>query len=245
MRRARPIVKTQAGDVQGVAERGVLAFKGIPFAAPPVGELRWREPRPPRPGKACARPQPTATPASRCRGCPEAIGGDPGPLSEDCLYLNVWTPKADPAANLPVMVWIHGGAYVFGSGSGNLYNGAPLANERRGRRHHQLPPRAARLLCPSRAGEGKSRRPGKLRPARPDRRAQVGAAEHRAVRRRSRQRHHLRSIRRRQERAGARSPRRWRADCSTRASRKAPTSCRMPRAQRRSKSEPRSPSRWG
>jgi para-nitrobenzyl esterase len=60
-------------------------------------------------------------------GLSEANGGYPGSLSEDCLYLNVWSPKLDPAAKLPVLVWIHGGAYVFGSGGLTLYNGAPLA----------------------------------------------------------------------------------------------------------------------
>jgi para-nitrobenzyl esterase len=56
-----------------------------------------------------------------------ANGGDPGPLSEDCLYLNVWTPKVDPAARIPVLVWIHGGAYLFGSANLTIYNGQSLS----------------------------------------------------------------------------------------------------------------------
>jgi para-nitrobenzyl esterase len=124
-----PVVKTQAGNVQGVAERGVLAFKGIPFAAPPVGELRWREPRPADTWPGVRRAAAYGSACTQVPGLSEANGGSPGELSEDCLYLNVWTPKSDPAARLPVMVWIHGGAYVFGSGAVNLYNGAPLANK--------------------------------------------------------------------------------------------------------------------
>ncbi len=125
-----PIVKTVTGDVQGVVENSVFAFKGIPYASPPVGDLRWREPRPAAPwqgvrkadayGNACIQP----LGASVAQG-----GGDPGTLSEDCLYLNVWTPKPDSSARLPVMVWIHGGAYVFGAGGLPEYDGAPLANK--------------------------------------------------------------------------------------------------------------------
>lgn len=123
------VVKTQAGDIQGVAERGVLVFKGIPFAAPPVGELRWRKPRPAaawqgvRKGEAFGRGC-IATPS-----VPEKFGGDPGPHSEDCLYLNIWTPKIEADAKLPVMVWIHGGAYLFGSGAVNIYDGASMASK--------------------------------------------------------------------------------------------------------------------
>jgi para-nitrobenzyl esterase len=122
-----PTVKTQTGDVQGIAEHGVVAFKGIPYAAPPVGDLRWRAPKP------AAAWQGVRSGGTFGRGCiakpgiPTGLGGDPGPHSEDCLFLNVWTPKADRSAGLPVMVWIHGGAYVFGSGSVDLYSGAPLA----------------------------------------------------------------------------------------------------------------------
>ena len=123
------IVKTQAGDIQGVTERGVLVFKGIPFAAPPVGELRWRESRPAAAWQGVRKGDAFGSGCIATPGVPERFGGDPGTHSEDCLYLNVWTPKADPAARLPVMVWIHGGAYLFGSGAVNIYNGAPLASK--------------------------------------------------------------------------------------------------------------------
>ncbi len=122
-----PIVRTQAGDVQGAIEGNVFVFKGIPYASPPVGDGRWREPMPVaawpgvRPvdayGHACIQPP----------GLSLANGGDPGPVSEDCLYLNVWTPTLDRSASLPVMVWIHGGAYLFGAGGLPVYEGGPMA----------------------------------------------------------------------------------------------------------------------
>lgn len=125
-----PIVKTQAGDIQGVVENGVAAFKGIPYTAPPVGNRRWRAPQPAPVwqevrktkayGHACIQP----TGEKAVEG-----GGDPGPQSEDCLYLNLWTPRPDAAAKLPVMVWIYGGAYNLGSGSLLGYDGTPLANK--------------------------------------------------------------------------------------------------------------------
>lgn len=102
----------------------VRAFKGIPFAAPPVGALRWKPPQPVAPWegvRACEAFGPV---------CPQPMVPFfvvPGPRSEDCLYLNVWTGAADPGAKLPVMVWIHGGSLIFGAGSQGLYDGAPLA----------------------------------------------------------------------------------------------------------------------
>ena len=122
-------VKTRSGDLQGIAEHGAFAFKGIPYAAPPVGPLRWREPKPVSVWQGVRRAD---SYGNACIQLPElsiANGGDPGPVSEDCLYLNVWTPKLDRTAKLPVMVWIHGGAYIFGSGSLPLYNGSPLATK--------------------------------------------------------------------------------------------------------------------
>lgn len=124
-----PIIKTQSGDVQGIAERGVFAFKGIPYAAPPVGNLRWREPGPAAAWQGVRKADAYGHACMQIPGLSEENGGAPGPLSEDCLYLNVWTPNADSGAKLPVMVWIHGGAYVFGSGSLPLYIGAPLAKK--------------------------------------------------------------------------------------------------------------------
>lgn len=124
-----PTVRTQAGQVQGIAERGVFAFKGIPYAAPPVGPLRWKETQPAANWQGVRIAGKFGNACIQTPGLSEANGGSPGALSEDCLYLNVWTPKADAFARLPVMVWIHGGAYIFGAGSLDIYNGAPLASK--------------------------------------------------------------------------------------------------------------------
>ena len=121
-------VATREGGVQGQREPGVLSFKGLPYAAPPVGELRWREPQPAAPwrdtrdaqvrGNACIQ-----KPALSI----DSGGGDPRPMSEDCLYLSLWTPRTGAALKLPVMVWIHGGALIFGAGGLPVYDGAALA----------------------------------------------------------------------------------------------------------------------
>ena len=125
-----PIVRTQAGELQGLAELDVFAFKGIPYAAPPVGDLRWREPRPAAPWPGVRKAGAYGNACIQVPGLSEANGGSPGArLDEDCLYLNVWTPGVEGSAKLPVMVWIHGGAFVFGSGGLSLYSGAPLAKK--------------------------------------------------------------------------------------------------------------------
>src|SRR5580698_5631338 len=115
------------GKLQGVARDGVLRFNGIPFAKPPVGALRWRMPEAIEPW-AGVRDATRFGPIS-----PQAptqiealLGGSIGEQSEDCLYLNVWTSGCD-AAKRPVMVWIHGGAFVIGAGSQGIYNGRHLA----------------------------------------------------------------------------------------------------------------------
>ena len=137
-----PEVKTKAGILRGVTEGEVSVFKGIPFAAPPVGEFRWRPPQPVKPwegvrdaskyGPNCAQGGWGAAPGSISEGS-----------SEDCLYLNLWTPAGSKqGAKLPVMVWIHGGGFTGGSGqnSGDAFakNGVILVsvNYRLGRLGH-------------------------------------------------------------------------------------------------------------
>ena len=108
-----PIVKVGQGEVQGTAADGVAVFKGLPFAAPLVGDLRWREPQ--LPANWTGVRAATAFSAT----CAQA---------EDCLYLNVYEPTdAKKGARLPVMVWIHGGAFIYGSGS--QYDGTQFAKQ--------------------------------------------------------------------------------------------------------------------
>jgi len=108
-----PVVKVRQGDAQSIVADGVAVFKGLPFAAPPVGDLRWREPQPP------AKWSGVRAANAFSSTCMQA---------EDCLYLNVYEPAdAKRGARLPVMVWIHGGAFLFGSGS--AYDGSQFARQ--------------------------------------------------------------------------------------------------------------------
>jgi para-nitrobenzyl esterase len=132
-------VKLDAGLLGASVESspGVRVFKGIPFAAPPVGELRWKAPQPvakwsgvrdaSKFGDVCIQPAgPTAGPNARLNIA--LMDGSP-PASEDCLYLNVWTPAASASDKLPVMVYWFGGAFTEGSGSVPLYDGDALARK--------------------------------------------------------------------------------------------------------------------
>ncbi|WP_166905037.1 carboxylesterase/lipase family protein [Mycobacterium sp. DL440] len=127
--RGGPVVETGNGPVRGTDDGTVQQWLGIRYAAAPVGELRWRAPQPP------ARWHETADATVAGPVCPQItdpripldLGGRQG---EDSLVLNVWAPAGtEPGAGKPVMVWVHGGAYVLGSGSQPLYNGAVLAAE--------------------------------------------------------------------------------------------------------------------
>jgi para-nitrobenzyl esterase len=120
---AKP-VPVDSGVIEGTAENGLAVYRGVPFAAPPLGELRWREPQPVAPWKG-TRKATSFAPACMQRGV-SMPGEKPPAVSEDCLYLNIWTPaKGDE--QLPVMVWIHGGGYTNGSTAMPLYWGDRLA----------------------------------------------------------------------------------------------------------------------
>jgi len=123
-------VATTAGRVQGSERRGVRVFRGIPFAQPPVDGLRFTEPLPAKPWSGVL-PAESYGPASPQIGpvnrlVRTLIGAAGSKQSQDCLYLNVYTPKADRRRR-PVMVWIHGGAFILGSGSTPLYDGTRLS----------------------------------------------------------------------------------------------------------------------
>jgi len=121
-------VETSTGRLAGARKGAVASFKGIPFARPPVGPLRWR---PPEPAEPWAGVRAATAFAPTCPQAPTqletlmglAVGEQ---QSEDCLYLNVWTPACDTGRR-PVMVWIHGGAFVLGAGSHGVYDGTGLA----------------------------------------------------------------------------------------------------------------------
>jgi para-nitrobenzyl esterase len=122
------IVSTRYGKIEGEELEGLLVFKGIPYAKPPVGPLRWLQPeRPDRwSGLRDARRFGHVAPQNRTANAALAAMRIEEPQSEDCLYLNVWTTGLERARN-PVMVWIHGGAFSIGSGSQAIYDGSTLA----------------------------------------------------------------------------------------------------------------------
>ncbi|HJX12052.1 MAG TPA: carboxylesterase family protein [Dehalococcoidales bacterium] len=124
-----PVIRTASGLLRGLQEAGIFKFLGVPYGAPPVGERRWRPPQPvePWPGIRPADSFGPAAPQINLSGRSELDGGLAE--SEDCLYLNVWTPSLSRREKLPVMVWIHGGGYMNGSGALGKYDGAALAEK--------------------------------------------------------------------------------------------------------------------
>ena len=121
------VVTTQAGKIEGTYESGLFVFKGVPYAAPPVGELRWMPPQPVKPWEGM-RPVKQFEPIAPQNPLPGGIIiHEPQPQNEDCLYLNIWTKGLDDAKR-PVMVWIHGGAFIIGSGTEVMYTDGKLAS---------------------------------------------------------------------------------------------------------------------
>jgi len=135
---SEPVVQIAAGTLRGTVAGSAIAFRGIPYARPPVGALRWRPPQPPlpwqgvreaqQPGSACTQRTsgliPFIAPMAQAYG--SKFEQPPIKSSEDCLYLDVWVPEWPVKRALPVMVWLHGGSNTVGSGTQSTYDGVSL-----------------------------------------------------------------------------------------------------------------------
>ncbi|MER5596740.1 carboxylesterase family protein [Streptomyces sp. NPDC002265] len=129
--RTNPVVRTPYGAIRGRCERGVAVFRGIPYAAPPVGPLRFRPPVPPEPWdgvRDAGAFGPTAPKPPYSEAFAQYLS-DPVVAGDGWLNLNVWTPAPGPGARLPVLVWLHGGALTRGSSAVPVYDGQPFARD--------------------------------------------------------------------------------------------------------------------
>jgi para-nitrobenzyl esterase len=122
-------VRTEGGLIEGVAQDGLTVYKGVPFAAPPVGALRWKAPQFLTPWTGIKQADHYAPACAQVPISSETLGIPAVPTSEDCLYLNIWTPATSASDRLAVMVWIYGGGFAAGATSYPLYDGSHLARK--------------------------------------------------------------------------------------------------------------------
>ena len=118
-------VHVSGGDLRGAVQGDLAVYKGVPFVAPPVGDLRWRSPQPIS-WKGVRAATSLAAPCMQPQSF--LVPKDGPPPSEDCLYLNIWGPAKKPAQPLPVMVWIHGGGFTSGAPTASMFDGSAFAH---------------------------------------------------------------------------------------------------------------------
>jgi para-nitrobenzyl esterase len=135
---SEPVAQISAGRLRGTHIGSAIAFRGIPYARPPIAELRWQPPQPPpawegvreavQPGSSCTQRTSGLTPfiAPMAQAYGAKFDQPPIQSSEDCLYLDVWAPEWPVKRALPVMVWLHGGSNTVGSGTQSTYNGVSI-----------------------------------------------------------------------------------------------------------------------
>ncbi len=120
-------VTTKSGILKGLVEEDIVVFKGVPFAAAPVGDLRWQAPKPPVPWDGVRMADKFSPICMQIGMYPKELTVEE--MSEDCLYLNIWKPQKTTSEKLPVMLWLYGGSLINGSASTPLYSGENLARQ--------------------------------------------------------------------------------------------------------------------